>query len=115
MPSVSSPPGTLRASKHRHRVPHPAQRMRTGEPRRAGSDDGHPFSRRRSGLEELEAAATRPCRKHGAEAGRSAPALFMRIWSTQAPSQSTSVGQARAQLPPKTLASRIVWAAESSS
>ena len=41
--------------------------------------------------------------------------LFINIRSTQAPSQSTSVGQARAQLPPKTLASRIVWAAESSS
>src|ERR1700730_9144765 len=35
--------------------------------------------------------------------------------STQAPSQRTSVGQARAQLPPKTLASRIVRAAPSSS
>ncbi len=31
--------------------------------------------------------------------------------STQAPSQRTSVGQARAQLPPKMLASRIVLAA----
>src|SRR5262249_10566852 len=36
---------------------------------------------------------------------------FISVLSTQAPSQSTSVGQARAQLPPKIFASRIVFAA----
>ncbi len=40
---------------------------------------------------------------------------FISARSTQAPSQRTSVGQARAQLPPKMLASRIVRAAPISS
>ena len=82
----------------------------TGQPGRAGADDGDPLAGRRPGVKNLmpfadAASVANRCNRPICTGDRNS------VLSTQAPSQSTSVGQARAQEPPKMLASRIVLAA----
>ena len=110
MPSVSRPPGTSRASKTTTSCP--SRRSSCAQESPPGP------SRSRPRVCRWQALARKPMHARSDAASQAnrwsrpiCTGAFISARSTHAPSQRTSVGQARAQLPPKMLASRIVRAA----
>ncbi len=113
--------GDPQASRARRGAPRPRRRRPRG---RVGAAHGRSSARRdptrsRPRVRPLRGPAVEEPRPRSGRAGRSRKPLeaanrdrrpCTSVWSTQAPSQRTSVGQARAQLPPKMLAPRIVRA-----
>ena len=88
-----------------------AQFVGTGQPGRAGADDGDLLAGRRPGREELDALGRGRVAWRGAAAGRSAPATSAACYRRRPLRRAPRSGRRGRRLPPKILASRIVLAA----